>query len=155
MQISRRLLFSFFHEKTRVFLVFSSIYQWAFHFFRKNQKLFLGTIITVSYSCKQNLNVDDFGYFDRKRKRFSEQYCLNTKFFFWKHKSFSKQYCLKRKTTKIQKNCFATLKFLKKRVFFMKTKKIIIIPLRSGSLFFQTIIENTNRHLTEADFFMY
>ena len=118
-QISRRLLFSFFHEKTRVFLVFSSIYQWAFHFFRKNQKLFLGTIITVSYSCKQNLNVDDFGYFDRKRKRFSEQYCLNTKkHFFENTKVFSKQYCLKRKTTKIQKNCFATLKSMKKTCFF-------------------------------------
>ena len=84
-QISRRLLFSFFHEKTRVFLVFSSIYQWAFHFFRKNQKLFLGTIITVSYSCKQNLNVDDFGHFDRKRKSLSEQYCLNTKKYFFEN----------------------------------------------------------------------
>jgi len=103
-QISRRLLFSFFHEKTRVFLVFSSIYQWAFHFFRKNQKLFLGTIITVSYSCKQNLNVDDFGYFDRKRKRFSEQYCLNTKkYFFENTKVFQSNIAWREKQQKFKK----------------------------------------------------
>ena len=141
-------------KKHVFFLFFSSIYQWAFHFFRKNQKLFLGTIITVSYSCKQNLNVDDFGYFDRKRKRFSEQYCLNT--FFLKTQKFFKAILLEEKNIKKQKKLFRHLKIREKTcVFFMKTKKIIIIPLRSGRLFFQTIIENTNRHLTEADFFMY